>query len=210
MSRFAFWQSRWAVAAVAAVLVLGSGFLVWSLGSDDDVAAPNIAAAPSTSAAPSEDPTSTPTPTPTPSASPTGSPTCEGPDTQFNVEGVQQDSLLPDCGAGLALSCGGDYPVILYKTRTADTKSSICGVDSSGQKLRVVVAVEGEPPRDLKGSYEYQLDAFVAKDDNTTYVIRAYDGTIVIQRESGTRTEKSLDWISLDNESDGEAESSAG
>lgn len=213
MSRFAFWRSRRGVVALVAILLLGSGALAWALTGDDG-AAPVASNQADPSTPDGQDGTD---PTPTPSATPTESPDCEGPTTRFNVEGVQQDSLLPDCGeepvtdqeqkfSGLGLGCGGSYPVILYKTTTAQSKSSICGVDASGQKLRVVVAPNGGPTLDLAGSYEYQLDAFVAVDGDTRYIVQAYDGSIVAERDGRTSTQESVDWISLDNESDGEVD----
>ena len=120
--------------------------------------------------------------------------------------------MLPDCGVapattdqakGLGLACGGKYPVILFKTNTGGSKSSICGETSSGEKLRVVVTPAGSTePLDLKGEYDYTIDSFVAKDGDTTYQVRGYDGTIVTKRDGKTSTETSDDWSSLDNESD--------
>lgn len=211
MNRFAFLRSRRGLVAVATVVLLGGGGLVWGLTGSDDPA-PQAGSTP-TSPAPTTsdaDPSS-----PEPSATPTDEPTCEGPTTQFNLEGVEQPSLLPDCGqpavtaseqkkAGLGLGCGGSYPIILYKTRTADSASSICGVTSSGEKLRVVVAPDGGPVLDLTGRYDYTLDAFVGKDGDTTYVVQAYDGTILTRRDGQTSSQTSVEWSSLDNEPDGE------
>lgn len=210
-----FWRSRRGAVVLVVLLLLGSGALVWGLTGDDS--ASQTASNQADPSAPVDEDDSDPTPTPSPT--PTDPPTCEGPNTRFNVEGVQQDSLLPDCGqapvtdqeqkfSGLGLGCGGSYPVILYKTTTAQSKSSICGVDASGQKLRVVVAPNGGPTLDLAGSYEYQLDAFVAVDGDTRYIVQAYDGTIVAERNGRTSMQESVDWISLDNESDGEVDPS--
>lgn len=211
MSHFAVLRTRRGIAAIAIVVGVVVGALLIAFTGDDDESAPTSAPTRSST---------TPTPVvPTPSATATPSPTpaatarCEGPDTISNPDGVRQDSLLPDCGSapvsapeqekkGLGLGCGGTYPVILYKTTTDSSKSSICGVNSSGEKLRVVVAPDGGAPKDLAGRYEYQLDAFVAKDGDTTYTIRAYDGTLLIKRDGSTTTQTSNDWISLDNESD--------
>lgn len=164
--------------------------------------------------------TATPSPTPTPSATTATTPApkkapgkCEGPDTQFNVEGVKQDSLLPDCGtapvtqaeekkSGLGLACGGSYPVILYKTTTTGAKTSICGRDASGVDFRFVTQASGGDPVDVKGEYDPSLDAFVAKNDGVSYAVQAYDGTLLVTKDGRTSKQKSSDWISLDNESD--------
>jgi hypothetical protein len=158
----------------------------------------------------------TDSPSPTPTKTTTKAPAevaCEGPDTQFNVEGVEQDSLLPDCGttpvtqaqqkkSGLGLACGGSYPVILYKTTTSDARTSICGKDASGEKFRLVTKPKGGEVVDLPGSYDPSLDAFVAKKDGTRYVVQGYDGTLLVVKDGRTTTQKSSEWISLDNESD--------
>jgi hypothetical protein len=156
---------------------------------------------------------STTSPTPSAAVTPSASSSCEGPDTVFNEEGVEQDSLLPDCGvapvtepqrekSGLGLACGGDYPVILYKTTTTGAKTSICGVDSSGVDFRLVTQAKGGDVVDLEGTYESQLDAFVAKDGSTTYTVQAYDGTLIVDRDGKKSKQASSDWISLDNEPD--------
>lgn len=145
-----------------------------------------------------------------PKPTPTGS--CDGPDTQFNVEGEKKESLLPDCGTtpvtrqeqkkeGLGLACGGSYPVILYKTTTSGAKTSICGKDASGESFRLVTNAGGALV-DLPGDYEPQLDAFVAGKDGTRYTVIAYDGTLQIKKNGSTTSQKSSEWISLDNESD--------
>ncbi|AWB93312.1 hypothetical protein C3E78_14450 [Aeromicrobium chenweiae] len=139
---------------------------------------------------------------------------CEGPNTQFNVEGIRQESLLPDCGvaapvtaseqkkSGLGLACGGSYPVILYKTTTTGAKTSICGRTSSGEDFRFVTKASGGQIVDLKGDYDPQLDAFVAQKDGVSYAVQAYDGTLVVEKDGRTTRQKASDWISLDNESD--------
>lgn len=142
-------------------------------------------------------------------------PECEGPDTLFNVEGVRQDSLLPDCGAkvvtraeekksGLDLGCGGKYPVILYKTTTEDASTSICGTNASGEVFRLVTKPDGDEVLDLKGRYDPGSDAFIGEDGSTQYAVLAYDGSLVVTGPDGvSRTQESDgDWISLDNESD--------
>ena len=57
--------------------------------------------------------------------------------------------------------------MILYKTTTTDAKTSICGKDASGESFRFVTKPSGGEVVDLPGSYEPQLDAFVAKKDGT-------------------------------------------
>lgn len=201
------------IGAVVLVVVAVVAIAVWRLGGGDDEAEPLAAATQrTTTPAPTPTPqetTSSPTPTPTP----TGTAECEGPDTVFNEEGVEQDSLLPDCGVapvsqpeqdrtGLSLACGGTYPVILYKTTTTGAKTSICGVDSSGVDFRLVTQPKGGEVSDLKGRYEPDLDAFVAKDGDTTYTVLAYDGTLEVTTNGKKSSQASSDWISLDNEPD--------
>ncbi|WP_332666542.1 hypothetical protein [Aeromicrobium sp.] len=196
-----------ALFAIAVVAVLA--FAGWRLMADDDPAKPLATGTDSTTttATPSA-PTTKPTTT-----KPTSTGACEGPDTQFNIEGVKQDSLLPDCGTtpvtldeqkddGLGLACGGSYPVILYKTTTTDAKTSICGKDASGESFRFVTKPDGGDVIDLPGSYEPQLDAFVAKQGDTKYAVQGYDGTLLITKDGSTTRQKSSDWISLDNEPD--------
>ena len=188
-------------------LVAVAAFAGWRLMGDDDPADPLKTGKDSTTT------TTTGTPTTEPTTTPSTPATCDGPDTQFNVEGTEQDSLLPDCGtapvtheqekkAGLGLACGGSYPVILYKTTTSGAKTSICGKDASGEKFRFVIKPSGGEVLDLRGSYEYQIDSFVAKKDGTTYVVHAYDGTLVVKKSGSNAVQKSNEWISLDNESD--------
>ena len=189
--------------ALAVVVVIGVALS--RLGGDDTkpVASGNQT---SNATALSDDATSS-------SPTPTETPTCEGPDTQFNVEGTEQDSLLPDCGvdavtkaqqqeSGLSLACGGTYPVILYKTSTTDAKTSICGKTSSGEEFRFVTRANGGSVLDLRGVYDPQRDAFLARNDGTTYAVHAYDGTLLVTRDGSTTSQKSSDWISLDNEPD--------
>ncbi|MFC5677582.1 hypothetical protein [Aeromicrobium endophyticum] len=217
MSQSAFPRSKYVAIAMTVLVVAGViAVAVLRLGGDD--AEPRAAATQTTSAAPTtptptpEQTTSSPTPSPTPT--PTSTASCEGPDTIYNEDGTEQDSLLPDCGiapvtqpeqekSGLSLACGGSYPVILYKTTTTGAKTSICGRDSSGADFRLVTQPKGGGPVvDLKGTYESQLDAFVAKDGSTTYSVQAYDGTLLVDKGGRTSKQKSSDWISLDNEPD--------
>ena len=196
------------VFAIAVVAVIA--FAGWRLMGDDDPTEPLATGTDSTTTPTAA--TSTPTTTATPKK-PKSTASCEGPDTQFNVEGIEQDSLLPDCGtapvsheqeqkSGLGLACGGSYPVILYKTTTTDAKTSICGKDASGESFRFVTKPTGGEVVDLPGSYEPQLDAFVAKKDGTSYAVQGYDGTLLVTKNGTTTRQKSSDWISLDNEPD--------
>lgn len=203
------------IGVVVLIVVAVLATLLWRTGGDDDtepLAAPTRqAATPAPTAS-----TTTPAPTPeatTPTPAPTVSPSCEGPDTVFNEEGVEKTTLLPDCGvapvtepervkSGLSLACGGDYPVILYKTTTSGAKTSICGSDSSGADFRFVTQPTGGEVLDLKGRYEPDLDAFVASQDGVTYAVQAYDGTLLISANGKRTTQKASDWISLDNEPD--------
>lgn len=197
-----------AVAAVAAVVAL----LLGVFDNDDDSRAAPLA---TRTSAPTTAPATTPTPaatTTTPAPVNTAGP-CEGPDTQFNVEGVKQDSLLPDCGtapvsqaeekkSGLSLACGGSFPVILYKTTTSGAKTSICGRDASGVDFRFVTQQADGETVDLKGEYDPDTDAFVASKNGVDYAVWAYDGTLLVTKNGKTTKQKSSDWISLDNESD--------
>ena len=218
MSQSAAPRSKRALVVVAALVVIGViAVAVWRLGGDDEAKPLSAATEQRTTTAtpPPTTPTpeeTTPTATPTPAAT-SSSPTCEGPDTVFNEEGVEKDSLLPDCGVapvdtaeqektGLGLACGGSYPVILYKTTTTDAKTSICGRDSSGADFRFVTRPSGGDVVDLAGRYEPDLDAFVAKDGDTTYTVQAYDGTLLVTKDGKKSTQKASDWISLDNEPD--------
>jgi hypothetical protein len=184
-------------------------FAGWRLMADDDPVAPLATGTDSTTTAGTTD---TPT-TKATTTKPTATASCEGPHTQFNVEGIEQDSLLPDCGtkpvthaqeekAGLSLACGGSYPVILYKTTTTGAKTSICGKDASGESFRFVTKPSGGEVVDLRGTYDPQLDAFVAKKDGTRYTVEAYNGALLVTKDGSTTKQKSSDWISLDNESD--------
>jgi hypothetical protein len=216
VSQSAFPRNKYVAIAMTVLVVAGViAVAVLRLGGDD--AEPRSAATQTTATAePTPEPTpeetsSSPTPTATPT--PTSTASCEGPNTLYNEDGTEQDSLLPDCGvapvtepqqqkSGLSLACGGSYPVILYKTTTTGAKTSICGRDSSGADFRFVTQPKGGAVVDLKGTYESQLDAFVAKDGSTTYSVQAYDGTLLIDKGGRTTKQKSSDWISLDNEPD--------
>lgn len=208
-------KRRSTLAVLVALLVVGGGVLWWTSGDEkaDPLASGSRETPSETPSTDSDDEKKDDDKSDDDERSTGANPTCEGPDTVFNIEGEQVDSLLPDCGEepvttaqqkkkGLGLGCGGKYPIILYKTQTDDMKSSICGVNSSGEKLRVVVQTADGDVKDLSGSYEYQVDGFVAKDGKTTYVVQAYDGTIVTRAPSGTTQQTSDDWISLDNEPD--------
>lgn len=163
-------------------------------------------------------PSTTPSTTPS-SARPSTRPTtpgvdCEGPETQFNIEGEPQSSLLPNCGteaavtvaeekkSGLGLACGGAHPSILFKTTTPGSTVSICGKDAVGVDFRVVVRERGGKVRDMPGEYVWQRDAFVGEAGGVRYEIRGYDGSVHITRKGTTTVQESDDWISLDNEHD--------
>ena len=196
-----------------ALAVIGvAAFALWRMyDGDAELAATTSRTTTSSTTASSSAPT-TEAPTTEPTA--TASPKCEGPDTQFNVSGTQQESLLPDCGAlvvtleeqrksGLGLGCGGSYPIILYKTTTSGGRTSICGEDSSAENFRLVTRPRGGKVLDLPGRYDPQLDAFVAKDGGTSYAVLAYNGSLVVTKSGKSTTQTSDDdWISLDNESD--------
>lgn len=218
MSQSAFPRNKY-VAIVMVLLVVAAVVVVAVLRLDGDDEAQPLAtsteptATATTSTPTPEQTTTTPTPSPTPTPTPGSGPTCEGPDTVFNEEGTEKDSLLPDCGVapvtapeqektGLSLACGGSYPVILYKTTTSGAKTSICGRDSSGADFRFVTQPKGGDVVDLPGTYESQLDAFAAKDGSTRYTVLAYDGTLVVNKDGQKTRQKSSDWISLDNEPD--------
>ncbi len=211
MSQTASQRPKQVLVAVFALAVIAVvAFAFWRLTGDDSTRP--LATGTSTSSTL----TTTPAPTRTSTSAtpgPTGSPTCEGPDTLFNVEGVEKQSLLPDCGvkpvtreqekkSGLTLACGGSYPVILYKTTTSDAKTSICGTTSSGEKFRFVTQPTGGEVIDMPGSYEPQLDEFVGRKNGTTYSVQAYDGTLKVHKNGSVTQQKSSEWISLDNESD--------
>lgn len=199
-----------AALAIVALVVVAA----WRLGGDEEVSRNELPIAEVTSASPSPEASTTPTPKEKKAAKTKVTKDCEGPDTQFNVEGIRQESLLPDCGApapvtpaeqkktGLDLSCGGSYPVILYKTTTTGAKTSICGRTSSGEEFRFVTQAAGGETVDVKGEYDPQLDAFVAQKDGVSYAVQAYDGTLVVKKDGRTTRQTSSDWISLDNESD--------
>lgn len=197
---------RLLIALVASVVTAVAVFAFWRLTSGDDGDDKSGPITSASTSAPTEEPTETPTPTATPS--------CEGPDTKLNLDGTEQASLLPDCGApvvsvdeqqksGLGLGCGGTYPVILYKTTTSGGKTSICGTDSSGENFRMVTQPTGGEALDMAGNYDPQRDAFVARKDGTSYAVLAYNGSLVITKNGQSTTEDSDDdWISLDNEDD--------
>lgn len=208
MSQVAFSRRKAVFIAAFALAVIGvAAFGLSRLGGDDGTPTASAPGSRESSAPPSSS-------APTPEPSETDQPVCEGPDTLFNVEGIRQDSLLPDCGApvvtlkeqresGLGLGCGGSYPVILYKTTTSDAKTSICGKDASGVEFHLVTRARGGEVLDLPGDYDPQLDAFVATKGNTTYAVIAYDGSLVVTTDGTSSTQPSDgSWISLDNESD--------
>jgi hypothetical protein len=200
--------ARLRIAALIVVGLVAVGAIGWALlglGDEDDAGPVN--------AGPSPEPSATVSPGPSSSPKPSATPTCEGPTTQLNLDGRDQDSLLPDCGekvvtraeqkkSGLGLGCGGSYPVILYKTTTTGAKTSICGRDASGESFRFVTNAGGGEVIDMKGSYEPGTDSFVAKKDGVRYAVHGYDGSLLITRDGVTTTQTAREWVSLDNESD--------
>lgn len=200
---------------VAIVATLGAfGWSLLSSGDSDDQAAPDPTPTPSESVLTSDPRLEAPAPAPT--TEPTTAPTvkaCEDEDTKFNADGTQGDSLLPDCGQtpvtkqqeqeeGLSLACGGDYPVILYKSTTSGAKTSICGKDAVGDRFRVVVKPAGQDTLDLAGQYDWRRDAYVARHEGVRYELHAVDGSLHVTRDGSTQVQESKDWISLDNETD--------
>lgn len=136
-------------------------------------------------------------------------PPCVGPSDLTNVKGVDQDSLPADCGntpvtgnQPLGLACGGKFPVIMFKTTTAESKASICGQDTSGESNYMVVKPNGGAAIDMSAEYAPALDAFVGKKDGVKYIVEAYNGSLTIKQSGSSHREVSKDWISLDNESD--------
>lgn len=208
MSETATRNRRALIALFALVVAAVAVFAIWRMASGDDDTKAD-ATSPTSTSAPAEttEPTDDPTPT-----TPTETVTCEGPNT--SLVDVPDDTLLPDCGApvvtveqeeksGLGLGCGGRYPVIMYKTTTSGSETSICGTTPSGEDFRMVTQKRGGPVLDMRGSYDPQRDAFVAKKDGTSYAVLAYDGSLVITENGQSTTEDSdNDWISLDNEDD--------
>lgn len=155
--------------------------------------------------------TTEPSVTASPSLAPIVRPKCVGPSDLTNVSGGDLDTLPADCGntpvpAGskqpLGLACGGKYPVIMFKTTTTSAKTSICGVNSSGEFNYMVTKPNGGTAVDMKAEYSPGLDAFVAKKNGVTYIVEAYNGSLTIKKAGSTEREVSKDWISLDNESD--------
>lgn len=195
------------------VAVMAVAVALWRFGGQEEGPESLPTRPPATS---SPEPVLTPDPETTTEAAPKPVKTdipCEGPTTQFNVEGIRQESLLPDCGtapvteaeqdeSGLGLACGGSYPVILYKTTTSGAKTSICGKDASGMEFRFVTQPSGGKIVDLAGYYDPDFDTFVADEGDTNYAVQAYDGTLLITEGGTTKSQKASDWISLDNESD--------
>ncbi|MBA4607052.1 hypothetical protein H1W00_01000 [Aeromicrobium sp. Marseille-Q0843] len=211
------WRGARPVLLVLAV-VATLGAFGWSLlssgGSDDEAKGPATTPTP-TAPVLSVDP-SREAPAPAPTTEPTTAPTageCEDDNTRFNADGTQGDSLLPDCGQtpvskeqqatdGLSLACGGDYPVILYKSTTSGAKTSVCGKDAVGDRFRVVIRPDGGDTLDLSGSYDWRNDVYVAEGDGTRYELHAVDGSLHVTQGGQTRVQDSKDWISLDNEID--------
>lgn len=151
------------------------------------------------------------TPSTKPSLAPIVRPKCVGPNDLTNVSGNELDTLPADCGntpvpaaskQPLGLACGGKYPVIMFKTTTTKAKTSICGVNSSGEFNYMVTKPNGGASVDMKAEYNSGLDAFVAKKNGVTYIVEAYNGSLTIKKDGASSRQTSDDWTSLDNESD--------
>lgn len=204
------WKAvRWSTLAIAVGALAGAAgyYLFGQPDSEDRAQAPVTTLA--TLSVPTTTPTPPPTTAPTTTPTPTASPRCEDGTTQYNADASGDESLLPDCGqspapaqASLSLACGGDYPVILYKSTTSGGKASICGKDNVGDKFRVVVQPKGQAAQDLKGEYAWQEDAWVATAGDTTWTLNAVDGSLVAERAGKTTSYPSSDWTSLDIETD--------
>ncbi|MCL3838606.1 hypothetical protein [Aeromicrobium duanguangcaii] len=202
------------LAVVATLGVFGWYMISGNESGDDQTTSAAPTAAPTESVL-TADPSSE-APAPEPTTEPTETPRvteCEDENTRFNADGTQGDSLLPDCGQtpvtkqqqqtdGLSLACGGDYPVILYKSTTTGAKTSICGRDAVGDRFRVVVKPQGGDAVDLPGEYDWRRDVYVAEAGGTRYELHAVDGSLHVTRDGQTRVQDSKDWISLDNETD--------
>jgi hypothetical protein len=211
VSQIASTRGKKVLIGLLVLAVIGVGaFAVTRITGDQAKPLATGADATTTSSAPA---TTEPT-TAKPKTKTSGAKKCAGPNSKVNLAGTEQESLLPDCGApvvnrqeqqksGLGLGCGGSYPVILYKTTTSGAKTSICGKTSSGESFHFVTQPTGGAVIDVPGSYDPQRDAFVGRNDGTTYSVLAYDGTLVITKNgSSTKQKSNDDWISLDNESD--------
>lgn len=138
-------------------------------------------------------------------------PRCVGPGDLTNVAGRDQQTLPADCGnkpvpqnsnKALGLACGGKYPVIMFKTTTKSSRTTICGVDSSGEVNYMVTKPNGGKAIGMSAEYAPGLNAFVAHKNKVTYIVEAYNGSLAIKKAGSTHREVSKNWISLDNESD--------
>lgn len=213
------------VAVVALAVVILVAVVIWRVNGAEDTDPASAAASSPTSPGATASPSATEESKATRNEkkdgsvlkqSTSGTPTCEDATTQFNREGVEKGSLLPDCGgtppvtrqqqkvSGLGLACGGSYPVILFKTTTSGAKTSICGKTTSGETFRLVSRPTGGETVDIAGSYDPQRDAFVASKGGTRYLVEAYSGDLVVVENGRSTKQESSDYISLDNEPDGE------
>lgn len=207
----------WLIALVALVVVALCVFGLLRLNDDDSKAANTIEATPTATATPqstTEATSASPTPSETPTTPAAAPPVkCAKPGDLFNVAGDDVDSLPPDCGARvvpaggsapLGLGCGGAYPTIMFKTTTAKSKTTICGKNSSGEANYMVTRPNGGASVDMAADYDPGLDAFVAEKNGTTYIVEAYNGSLTIKTSGSTDRQVSYDWLSLDNEPDGD------
>lgn len=209
-------SKRWLVALVALVVVALGVFGFVRLKNENAKGVNTIDGTPTATATPQATTASrTPSKTPATSTTPVAATPvkCAKPGDLFNVAGDDVDTLPPDCGAKvvpaggnapLGLGCGGAYPTIMFKTTTAKSKTTICGKDSSGEANYMVTQPNGGASVDMVADYDPGLDAFVARKNGTTYIVEAYNGSLTVKKSGSTDRQVSKDWLSLDNEQDGD------
>lgn len=209
-------SKRWLIALSALIVVALCVFGLVRLKNENAKGVNTIDGTPTATATPQAT-TASPTPSKAPETSTTpvaATPVkCAKPGDLFNVAGDDVDTLPPDCGAKvvptggsapLGLGCGGAYPTIMFKTTTAKSKTTICGKDSSGEANYMVTQPNGGASVDMVADYDPGLDAFVAKKNGTTYIVEAYNGSLTVKKSGSTDRQVSKDWLSLDNEQDGD------
>ncbi|MBC7594250.1 MAG: hypothetical protein H7288_09970 [Kineosporiaceae bacterium] len=92
----------------------------------------------------------------------------------------------------------------MLKTATAKSKTTICGKNSSGEDNYTVTRPNAGATVDMVADYDPGLDAFVAKKNDATYILEAYNGSLTVRKSGSTDRQVSKDWLSLDNEPDGD------